>query len=74
MAWLTYVAAMTLCLPGKGLTLWQWVRTFAASLFPFGTFLNDPLLRRKEQARLRSRLEPSGLWRRPPRGSLPAAA
>ena len=50
-AWLTYLAGMALCLPGKRLTAWQWARTFLASLVPFGTFLNDPLLKSKEQAR-----------------------
>ncbi|AKH42224.1 integral membrane protein [Altererythrobacter atlanticus] len=49
-AWLAYVAAMFICLPGKGFTLWEWVRTFVMALFPFGTFINDPLIRRKEDA------------------------
>lgn len=48
-AWLLYVAAMALCLPGKGLSAWGWLRTFVAALVPFGTFLNDPSLRRIEQ-------------------------
>ena len=46
-AWLAYLVGMAVCLPGKGLTAWEWVRTFVAALFPFGTFLNDPLIRRK---------------------------
>lgn len=50
-AWLAYLVAMALCLPGKGFTPWQWLRTFIASLFPFGTFLNDGLIKRKEEAR-----------------------
>lgn len=50
-AWLLYLAAMLVCLPGKGLSLWGWTRTFAAALFPFGTFLNDPYVRRIEEAR-----------------------
>lgn len=49
-AWLFYLAAMLVCLPRAGLTGWQWLRTFIASLFPFGTFLNDPMLRRRERA------------------------
>jgi integral membrane protein len=57
MAWLAYLAGMALCLPGKRLTVWQWARTFLVSLFPFGTFLNDPMLKRKEQERRRSGLE-----------------
>ncbi|OYW44319.1 MAG: hypothetical protein B7Z08_12555 [Sphingomonadales bacterium 32-68-7] len=47
MAWLLYLAAMAVCLPGRGFSLWQWARTFIAALFPFGTFLNDGLVRRK---------------------------
>ena len=49
-AWLAYVAAMLVCLPGKGFTAGEWIRTFVAALFPFGTFINDPLLRRKQDA------------------------
>jgi integral membrane protein len=47
-AWLAYLLAMALCLPGQGFTAWQWLRTFAAGLVPFGTFLNDPMIRRKQ--------------------------
>lgn len=50
-AWLAYLVAMAVCLPGKGLSAWGWLRTFVAALFPFGTFLNDPYLRRIEGAR-----------------------
>jgi integral membrane protein len=42
-----YVVAMIPGLWGKGFGLSGWARTFAAALFPFGTFLNDPHLRRK---------------------------
>ncbi len=49
-AFLAYLAAMLVCLPGKGLSIWGWIRTFIASLFPFGTFINDPYIRRMEQA------------------------
>ena len=48
-AWLVYIMAMLVCLPGKGVSLWGWTRTFIASLFPFGTFLNDSYLRRIEE-------------------------
>ena len=51
-AWLTYVGAMIACLPGYRFTGWEWTRTFLMALFPFGTFLNDPLIRRKQSARL----------------------
>lgn len=47
-AFLAYVAMMIVALPGKGFGVGGWLRTFAASLFPFGTFLNDPYVRRKE--------------------------
>lgn len=53
LAWLAYVATMAVCLPGKGFSLWEWARTFIAALFPFGTFLNDPLIRRKQRQRAR---------------------
>lgn len=49
-AFLTYVGAMLVCLPGRGLTGWEWVRTLVASFFPFGTFLNDPMLKRRQAA------------------------
>lgn len=47
-AWLAYLAAMVLCLPGKRVPALGWGRIFAVSLFPFGTFLNDPYVRRLE--------------------------
>jgi integral membrane protein len=47
-AFVAYIAAMIICLPGKGFGFSGWLRTFVASLFPFGTFLNDPFVRRKE--------------------------
>lgn len=50
-AWLAYVAAMAVCLPGRGFSAWEWARTFIAGLFPFGTFLNDGLVKRKIAAR-----------------------
>ena len=51
LAWLGYLVAMAVCLPGSGMSAWGWLRTFVASLFPFGTFLNDAYLRRLEGAR-----------------------
>ncbi|TIX50788.1 DUF3817 domain-containing protein [Alteraurantiacibacter aquimixticola] len=50
LAWVAYVLAMVVCLPGKGFTMWEVARTFIAALFPFGTFLNDGLIRRKQAA------------------------
>lgn len=32
---------------------WGWLRCFLASLFPFGTFLNDPYLKRLQAAKAR---------------------
>ena len=49
-AFVAYVGAMLVCLPGRGLSAWEWVRTLVASFFPFGTFLNDPMLKRKQLA------------------------
>jgi integral membrane protein len=50
LAFLFYVVMMLVALPGKGFGALGWLRTFAASLFPFGTFLNDPYIKRKEAA------------------------
>ena len=49
-AWLAYIAGMAALLPGYGLTGLQWLRTFVFALFPFGTFINDPMLRRRQAA------------------------
>ena len=49
-AWLAYLAAMLVCLPGKGFSALEVLRTFVAGLFPFGTFLNDGLIRRRMAA------------------------
>lgn len=46
-AWLFYLVAMLVCLPGAGFRASEWLRTFVAALFPFGTFLNDGLIKRK---------------------------
>lgn len=48
--WIIYVFGMAIFLPGAGLSAWLWVRTFLAALVPFGTFLNDPMLHRKQVA------------------------
>lgn len=47
-AFITYIVAMVICLRGRGLTGWEWLRTTVAAFFPFGTFLNDPMLKRKQ--------------------------
>lgn len=46
-AFLAYVALMIVALWGRGWSVADWLRSFAASLFPFGTFLNDPFLKRR---------------------------
>ena len=47
-AFLAYLAAMLFVLPGKGFGFVGWLRTFVASLVPFGTFLNDGFVRRQQ--------------------------
>jgi len=49
-AFLAYIGMMLLALPGKGFGFGGWLRTTIAAFVPFGTFLNDPYLRRKEAA------------------------
>lgn len=50
-AFLVYLAVMVAALRGRGFSAAEWLRTAAASLVPFGTFLNDPFLKRKEAGR-----------------------
>jgi integral membrane protein len=50
-AFLVYLGVMVVALPGRGFSAGEWLRTAAASLVPFGTFLNDPFLKRKEGER-----------------------
>lgn len=47
-AFIIYIVAMIIALWGKGFTPLEWARTTIASFFPFGTFLNEPFLKRKE--------------------------
>lgn len=47
-AFVVYIVAMVVCLWGRGFSAWEWLRTTLASFFPFGTFLNDPFLKRKQ--------------------------
>ncbi len=49
-AFVVYLIAMVVCLWGRGFTAWEWTRTTLAAFFPFGTFLNDPMLKRKQRA------------------------
>ena len=54
-AWLAYVLGMVLCLPGYRLSALQTARVFVFALFPFGTFLNEPMLKRKQEQRAQAR-------------------
>lgn len=48
-AFVIYIVAMVAALWGRGFTALEWARTTIASFFPFGTFLNDPFLKRKQE-------------------------
>jgi integral membrane protein len=47
-AFILYLLAMVICLWGRGFSGWEWARTTLAAFFPFGTFINDGLLKRKQ--------------------------
>lgn len=47
-AFIAYVLMMWMALRGRGWTWQELARTFAAALFPFGTFVNDRFLRERE--------------------------
>ncbi len=53
-AFLVYMTALIPGLWGKGFTALQWLRTFLAGFVPFGTFLNDPMLKRRQLATRRT--------------------
>jgi integral membrane protein len=46
-AFLAYLVMMVVALRGLGWSVSDWTRTTLASFVPFGTFLNDPFLRRR---------------------------
>ena len=48
LAFIAYILAMVFILPGRGFSRGEWARTAIAAFFPFGTFLNDPFLKRKQ--------------------------
>jgi len=48
-AFLVYLAVMVAAFWGRGFTATTWIRTTAASFFPFGTFLNDGYLKSLEK-------------------------
>lgn len=45
-AFLIYIAMMTIAVRGRGAGLLGWLRTAFAAFIPFGTFLNDGYLKR----------------------------
>lgn len=49
-AFIAYLVMMVVALWGKGFTVLEWLRTTVAAFFPFGTFLNDPFIKRKISA------------------------
>jgi len=51
LAFLAYLAVMLVALPGKGFGPGGWLRTFLAAFVPFGTFLNDGLIKQHEARR-----------------------
>ena len=48
-AFIAYIVAMVVAFSAHAISPMGWLRSFVASLFPFGTFLNDPWL--KEQGK-----------------------
>ncbi len=46
-AFIVYMLLLVPGLWGHGFKAFEWLRTFIAAFFPFGTFLNDPMLKRK---------------------------
>ncbi len=53
-AFILYILAMIVALRGRQWTTSEWFRTTIAAFFPFGTFLNDPFLKRKQFEKVRS--------------------
>jgi integral membrane protein len=49
-AFLIYIGVMLVALRGRGFGRREWVRTTVAAFVPLGTFLNDPMLKRKQDA------------------------
>lgn len=49
MAWIIYIVMMFPALWVARAGAWGWLRTFAASLVPFGTFINDGYLKRMQE-------------------------
>jgi len=49
-AFIAYVAMMVAAFRHRNMPSTGWIRLFAASLVPLGTFLNDPWVKRQGQA------------------------
>lgn len=49
-AFLAYIGLMIVALRGRGWNAGDWTRTTLASFLPFGTFVNDPFLKRRHAA------------------------
>lgn len=47
-AFIAYIVMMILALRGRGWSGAAWLRTTLASFYPFGTFINDPYLKRQK--------------------------
>ncbi|WP_085787376.1 DUF3817 domain-containing protein [Ketogulonicigenium robustum] len=57
-AFLLYLLGMVIVLPGLGWGVGGVLRTFVFSLFPFGTFINEPWLHRRHAA-VKAALKPT---------------
>lgn len=53
MAWIIYIVMMFPALWVARAGAWGWLRTFAASLVPFGTFINDVYLKQMQERCIR---------------------
>ena len=47
-AFLIYLLVMVVAMRRRGFSAREWMRTALAAFVPFGTFLNDPMLKRKQ--------------------------
>lgn len=54
-AFLAYLGVMVVALWGRGFSVLGWFRTVFAAFVPFGTFLNDPWLKRRQIAHEQAR-------------------
>jgi integral membrane protein len=45
-AWIAYMGMMTIAFSWRDVPVSGWLRGFIAGLLPFGTFINDPYVKR----------------------------